>query len=530
MPDPTQKSAAVPRIPDTWILLFILACFVWRFLLIATVPMLEAESYYWEWSKHLAFGYFDHPPMIAYVIWLFTTIGGNSVFFIKLGAFLLNVGSTGMFFLLASKMFSKRTALLATAVLQVLPFFFASGLLATPDAPLVFFWMSTLYCSYQAIQTNRLAHWLQAGLALGLALMSKYHAVLLIPAIFLFLLSTEKNRRKLFTPAPYIALLLALFIFLPNLWWNLTHKLTTIHFLLVERNAGPPPLAGGVLWFIGGILLMLSPFFAVFVAGLVPRMLGKALHETDDRYLFLLTTGLFPVAFFGVLSPLLHVGGHWPAVGYPTLSPAVAAYVFEGCEKSRLPRSMRFFTISIGFSAALLILASVLPVVANFIPRTLQVGDRTIETGISRLQTELFGWQELSQHILETTADMPRPAQTFVIADQYRLASMMRFLSDSKIPTRITGYRASHQYRLWGLEDDLTGWDAIFFDKKERRHHNEVLNRLFERCDPKEEYIVTSASGVQRSFFLYRCYAYTGPTTEAKGRRSRAPSATRTAP
>jgi len=493
---------------------FLGACFLWKLAFVAFGPMLEAEAYYWEWSKHLAWGYFDHPPMIAYVIWLFTKLGSDSALYIKLGALCLNLGSTLFYYLLAREMFEKRTALVATAILQVMPFFAAVGVLATPDAPLLFFWMLSTYLVYRALYGRGMGLWLAAGAALGMALMSKYHAVLLVPGVFIFLALSPRQRRWLASPAPYLAALVALLVFAPNVIWNLEHSLTTMRFLLVERHSSAPPLLLGVLKFFGGILLMLSPVFAVQFTGLSRTLFRRALSGADDRFLFLLATGLFPVLFFGVLSPLVQVGAHWTAVGFASLVLAVCGFVLEHPSATNPFGTRCCLAWSVGTSAFLMLIASGLPLAASILPTTVQVRGQTIDTGLSHLTREILDWDAFATNIEDRVASMPHPARTFIITDQYRLASMARLFTHSTIPTRITGYRASHQYRLWSDEQNLTGWDAIFFDKTQRKHHARVLDALFERVGPVEVFAVEDASGSLRSFYLYRCYGYRGVFAE----------------
>ena len=98
------------------------------------MPLTAPEAYYWEWSKALAWGYFDHPPMIAYVINFFTMLGGDSEFYIRLGALTLSVLTTFVLYLLAKDMFGRKTALVVCGMIQIMPFFAAGGILSVPDA------------------------------------------------------------------------------------------------------------------------------------------------------------------------------------------------------------------------------------------------------------------------------------------------------------------------------------------------------------------------------------------------------------
>ncbi len=493
-----------------------------RLFCVSTLPLIGAEAYYWEWSKNLSWGYFDHPPMIAGLLALSTGIGGDSVFFVRLVPAILSVLSTIVLYRLAKEMFGSLTALLACAIVQFIPFFAAVSVLATPDAPLAFFWILTVYCVHRATQTTReqttgeqtenhtTRWWLAAGVALGLDLMSKYHSVLLMPSVFLYVLVVPRQRSWLLRKEPYLALAVAFLVFSPNLLWNLSRHLQTFEFLLVERQGTPEISFGHILHFFGGILALLSPFFALLLLGLVPSLARKA--REDARYALLLATSLVPVVFFGVLSPFVSIGGHWPAVGYTTFCLLGIAALREagpapfGRLRQRIPLG------SIGFSFVLVFtLYSVLVLLVQ-IPSLGAPGAGTAEdksqrlSAFSNLRRELLGWQQLGAEVDRAIAAMPDPTHTFVITDTYRLASQIRFLTHSKYPTQVTGIAAPHQYALWRDRIDLTGWDAIAVSKKSRIKNSRILETIFTRVDPIQDHPITHDGTPVRSFYFQPCY------------------------
>lgn len=480
-----------------------------RLFWVSTLPLIGAEAYYWEWSENLAWGYFDHPPMIAGLLALSTAIGGDSVFWVRLVPAILGVLTTLVLYRLGKEMFGALTALLACAILQFLPFFAAASSLATPDAPLVFFWILTVYSVHRATAYEAPRWWLAAGAALGLDLMSKYHAILLVPAVFLYLLSSPKLRSWLFRKEPYLALGVALLVFSPNLVWNLSRGLQTFEFLLVERNGTPQISLGHFLHFLGGILLLLSPLFALLVLSSIPALARKA--RDDARYALLCSTSLFPVAFFGILSPLISVGGHWPAVGYTTFCLLGVAYLLESgpAPFGKLLRPIPL--ASIGFSVALVLSVYVTLLVLAQMPQLGGAPKREHETsrireGFATLHEELTGWNDLGAEVDRAIAAMPNPTRTFVITDTYRLASQIRFLTHSKYPTQITGTSPLHQYKLWKDRIDLTGWDAVFVSKKSRKKNTAALEAIFTQVDSIEEFAVVIEGTPLRSFYLQRCY------------------------
>lgn len=475
----------------------------------SVLPLLGAEAYYWEWSKNLAWGYFDHPPMIAGLLAASTGIGGDSVFTVRLVPAVLSLLTTIVVYRLGKEMFGTLTAVIACAVLQFIPFFAGASALATPDAPLLFFWVLTVYCLYRATQNGDSRWWFAAGIALGLDLMSKYHAILLVPATFLYLLSSPQLRLWFFRKEPYIAVGLALLVFSPNLIWNLTRGLQTFEFLLVKRHGAPEVSFGHILHFFGGILLLLSPFFALTLVASTPMLVRKAWN--DSRYALLMATALFPICFFGVLSPFVSIGGHWPAVGYTTFCLAgIASWRESGSAPfGKLLRPAPL--LGIGFSTALILAVYIGLIVAAYVPALRHVAvegekESRFQKMLGELHEELVGWKEIGAQAEREIAAMPNPERTFIVADTYRLASQMRFLTHSKYPTQVTAIASPHQYRLWQNRIDLTGWDAVFVSKKSRTKNTLVLERIFERVDPIQEFWVTIQNIPLRHFYFQHCY------------------------
>src|SRR5687767_11687520 len=89
-----------------------------------------------------------------------------------------------------------------------------------PDSPLLFFWALTMTLAWAAIEGSDGRRWLAAGAGLGMAMLSKYTAVMLVPAVFLFLVISKPHRRWLATPWPYLAGVTALIVFTPVIYWN----------------------------------------------------------------------------------------------------------------------------------------------------------------------------------------------------------------------------------------------------------------------------------------------------------------------
>src|SRR6201995_2990108 len=170
--------------------LTILALIALRLVSAAYTPLTFDEAYYWTWSKHLAGGYYDHPPMVAIVIRLGTMIAGDSEFGVRLVSILLALPMSFAMFRSAEILFGgKRVAATATILLNVTLMAAVGTLIVTPDAPLLVAASFVLFFLAKVLETGRGAWWLAVGVAVGAALLSKYTALFFGPAIVIWLVS-----------------------------------------------------------------------------------------------------------------------------------------------------------------------------------------------------------------------------------------------------------------------------------------------------------------------------------------------------
>src|SRR6201988_929079 len=205
--------------------LVILALVALRLVAAAVTPLTFDEAYYWMWSKHLAGGYYDHPPMVALVIRLGTMIAGDTELGVRLVSVLLALPMSWAVFRAASILFGGvRVAATATILLNFTLMAAVGTVIVTPDAPLLVASSFVLFFLAKVLETGRGAWWLAAGAAIGAALLSKYTALFFGPAILIWLVGVPEQRRWLASPWPYLGALVALAIFAPVILWNAEHQ------------------------------------------------------------------------------------------------------------------------------------------------------------------------------------------------------------------------------------------------------------------------------------------------------------------
>src|SRR6201985_2002357 len=191
----------------------------------AWAPLDVDEAYYWTWSKHLACGYYDHPPGVALVIRLGTMIAGDTELGVRLISILLALPMSYAVYRAAEILFGgRRVAATATILLNVTLMAAVGTLIVTPDSPLLVASSFILFFLAKVLETGRGAWWLAVGAAVGAALTSKYTALFFGPAILIWLVAVPKLRRWLISPWPYLGGIVAFAMFSPVILWNADHQ------------------------------------------------------------------------------------------------------------------------------------------------------------------------------------------------------------------------------------------------------------------------------------------------------------------
>jgi 4-amino-4-deoxy-L-arabinose transferase-like glycosyltransferase len=310
---PSPSGEAGRQTPSASLILFILLILAVRLVLAGAVPLTEDEAYYRLWSQAPALGYFDHPPMIAWWIWLGRHLVGDTPLGVRLGP---SVGcaltSLLVFDLARSLGYGRRAAERAVIWYNATLLVAAGGFLAVPDSPAALFWTLTLCAAARAWNARSSGWWLATGVAAGLASLSKYSSLFLAPGMFLWLIASRSGRERLRTPGPWLALAIGAAVFSPNVAWNATH-----HWLTFSKQFGriaPHRFAPRYLTeFLGAQLLLLNPLVAIFI----PRALAD---ETSRRRIAMPVVTSAPfVAYLLVHSLHDRVQAHWPAPLYAPL-------------------------------------------------------------------------------------------------------------------------------------------------------------------------------------------------------------------
>jgi 4-amino-4-deoxy-L-arabinose transferase-like glycosyltransferase len=197
------------------------------------------EAYYWTWSKELPqLCFLDHPPMIAWFIKFGTSIFGDTNLGVRFAG-ILAMAATQL--LLADIVwrvtYNARAVMLAVLLPEAALYYGLLMAKVAPDTAAIPFTVAMMWALVRLRESDDARWWLAAGLFGGLALLSKFTVVMLLPAVVAFTLVPDWRRRWLLSPYPWAAALIAVLLFSPVLIWNAQHDWASFKFQLVRATA-----------------------------------------------------------------------------------------------------------------------------------------------------------------------------------------------------------------------------------------------------------------------------------------------------
>ena len=298
----------------------------WRWWVASGLPLSVDEAYYHAWSLTPDWGYWTKPPLIAWAIGSASAICGPTTACVRgVGVVAFTVSSWLIYLLSRSMGQSPSVSAAAGIGFATLPLTTFYGMVASTDSMLLLCWVLCMVCLWQAL-SNRAWAWVGLGVFAGLGLLAKYSMAVLAPSVALVLLHPEW-RRHWRRPGPYVAALIAVVVFAPNLLWNLTHGMPTLqHTAEISRGAAyslkPDTLMAfwAEQWVVGNVVLV-SAFGVWLLRG---HWRGQA------RHWFLIAFSVPMLAVISTQALLSRAHANWAAPAHAALALIAISWLWQG--------------------------------------------------------------------------------------------------------------------------------------------------------------------------------------------------------
>ena len=417
----------------------------------AFTGLLNDEAYYWFYAQHPAWGYYDHPPMVAWVIWL-----GMQFLDGALGVrFLVILFSLAVIWWLRELTSPRNERLFFLFVFSVF-IFQADGFITVPDTVFVFF-VALYFYALHWVLPNKQGSFLNDEPKKGCRLLQRlkiafigketpfwpvfwllmavvgmiYSKYFAFPVLLFTILAVPDIVKKRFF---WTLFLLSFLAVIPHFLWQKNHDFITFYFHLKERNVNAEIGLNNVFSFLGGQLLLMNPLIAYFII----KGFWKKRQQTDfDRVLRYNVLGIFGIAF--VISFFKRVEANWTIAAYYPMLVLVYPAFEKYCKRKKL-----FYRMA-GISLALIL----------FLRLSLMVG--WMYDSVQGVLTQFYGWEERSKAICSLSGDQP-----VVFSCSYQNASQYRFHTGKESFTFNNLFYRKNQYDLEGIEPALQGKEVLF--------------------------------------------------------------------
>lgn len=289
------------KVKNNHLLLFLFLLIGWMCLNFIQAIFTEVhndEAYYFLYGENLAWGYFDHPPMVGLMIFL-SKLFFNGNLSIRFMTILLQIATLGLCWkLIEEKLPDSKKVLLFFIISSSLVMFQAYGFITTPDAPFLFFTAFFLWSYKKFLKEGSWIAVLFLAVSMAGLIYSKYHAFLVIGLIVL------SNLKLLSCSKFWIAGLLALLLLTPHIYWQASKGFPSFQYHLSDRN-------NGFDWscFLGYIPNQMAVFNPFTLGAVVYILIKNKADDVFERGMYFLIIGF--IGFFGALSTFRYVEPHW---------------------------------------------------------------------------------------------------------------------------------------------------------------------------------------------------------------------------
>ncbi len=460
------------------------------------------ETNYWQWGRHLDWGYHDQAPLIGWAIALSTHFLGHTELGVRLPSIVALAVVSIYLILICRRWLDAQTALALAILSQAILEFNVGGLMATPDGLQAAAWAAATYHVARAYEEDRFLHWAAGGICFGIGLLSKYSMVLFAPCALAYGLFSPLHRHRLKGIKPYAGALAGALLFSPVLIWNAQNGWNSARHVAYLGGANQGVAIQwhtfGDFWAAQAALVTPLVFILVLAAWMRSYQQGRQQPFWMFRYLFWVS---FPVfLFFMLLSLHTRVYGNWPAFGY--LAAAVLTAAFYGRNDphgSDRPWGRRLWPWAIGL-AYVMTGVVLIQTIHPFLP---------IPVALDRTAREVNGWRVLGQAASNLRDRMPQPDHTFLFGLRYQIASELAFYTPGQPDTvSINRWNRPNVYDYWRQDADLLGWDAIGVTLSADSQNQ--LQQVFKSVDPPIALPIYRGRSKVKTFYLYRAFGFTG--------------------
>lgn len=461
-----------------------------RIAAFSVMGLMTQDAYYSYYADNLALSYYDHPPMVAYMISLFFSIFGKSVFVLHMADFVVTSGTLTFLYLFLRNILQGDQLKKAFLLVFTAPFITILSINTTPDVPLLFFWSLGLLLGYYAITRGDWKYWLSAGFVAGCAFTSKYTGLFLPAGLFLFMLLSREHRKNIISWKFVSYAVMTLLAMSPVIIWNIQHDFISFLYQSSQRASDVAEFNFDYTLFFGYLGSQLA-----LALPLLFLLLYRSVYTIGDHRRFgQLSEGIRYAASFALPMFLLFTTValfYWVKINW-----IMPVYLSGSVLAAMYLKGWKWLRVQTIFSIVLHIVGIV---------------ELTLMPISIKSEDTWWGWDKLAQNIEVVAKENP---DAFIFSDDsYKTSAALNFYLDQHIYAGNIIGAPAFQFALNDKDlEHLKGQTAIYVSTY-RRHNptpeGKQLEKYFEQIKQLPSVVLKNRKGqVERSFFVYECTGY----------------------
>ena len=493
---------------------------IMRGFLAAWMELGNDEVYYWTYALYPDWSHFDHPPMVGWVIQLFSlNLLFDSEFFIRLASVVFMTANTYIIYRIGKDLKDALTGLYAALLFTASVYAFViTGIFIMPDTPLMLFWLLAIWMAVKyfstALRPLRQAQESRAqgpsklllfGLFAGLAMLSKYSGVFLWVGMGLYILIF--NRKQLKSPYLYLSLLISAICCIPILYWNIQNGFISFHFH-GERVGGNSINLSTFGTELAGEFLYNNPVNFILAIIAVAAVFTKKVNLEKSSQQLILCIALPMIVVFWVFSLMRPTLPHWNSPAFVLLILLSAAYLAEKNAKM-LPKS-----IIAALSILVITLAvGVAEIKTGFIP--LDKHSEPEMVGRDDFTVDMYGWRQLGEKFAkfraQKIAEGVMNEEDGIVANQWFPLANLDYYVARPLGMRVMGLgwpEFLHKY-LW-INDERGGFHLgenywFLSDSRYPKDPKTTYQWFFKEIELVGVINIDRCGKPAKNFFVYTC-------------------------
>ena len=504
-----------------------------RGVLAAWMEFGNDEVYYWTYALYPDWSHFDHPPMVGWVIQLFSlNLLLDSEFFIRLASVVFMTANTYIIFRIGKEIKDARTGLYAALLYTASIYAFViTGIFIMPDTPLMLFWLLAAWMSikylkvkvpepvegptnsitvlryFDKLSTQQPKFLLLFGLFAGLAMLSKYSGVFLWVGMMLYILVF--NRKQLKNPYLYLSLLISAVCCIPILYWNIQNGFISFSFH-GARVGGNKLNFSSFGTEIAGEFFYNNPvnFVLAIIAVIAAFKKKPHLDRHVPRLVLCIALPMILVfLYFSLTRPTLP---HWNAPAYVLLIILSAVFLRDKqSEPDNLPTSI---TAALAVLVITLVIG-VAEIKTGFIP--LDKHNEPEMVGRDDFTVDMYGWRQLGEKFsdfrAQKIAEGVMKEEDGIVANQWFPLANLDYYVARPLGMRVMGLgwpEQLHKY-LW-INDERGGFHLgenywFLSDSRYPKDPRETYQWFFKEIELVGVIEIDRCGKPAKNFFVYTC-------------------------